>query len=203
MRWRQRYISRSKLIAALRLALGGITAAAPRPSSSALSQSMSNALSPSRAPKTTPSISGCTPTLSWRWPGSRMKRTRVPSASTRATILVVRPPRERPMAWLRVPPLAPLAFWWAVTIVPSIRAYSKSGSPDRHAKTSCCMGRWFGRTDPLSRLGSCDPDVFRTPELEHVVQHVDSDRHFGRLAAISLRAQPVPDDAFPPRDIGL
>src|SRR3954464_3182583 len=33
------------------------------------------------------------------------------------------------------PPLAPLAFWWAVTMVPSIRAYSKSGSPDRHAKT--------------------------------------------------------------------
>src|SRR3954467_14316542 len=28
------------------------------------------------------------------------------------------------------PPLAPLAFWWAVTMVPSIRAYSKSGSPD-------------------------------------------------------------------------
>ena len=33
------------------------------------------------------------------------------------------------------PPLAPLAFWWAVTMVPSTRAYSKSGSPDRHAKT--------------------------------------------------------------------
>src|SRR3954469_10817902 len=33
------------------------------------------------------------------------------------------------------PPLAPLAFWWAVTMVPSIRAYSKSGSSDRHAKT--------------------------------------------------------------------
>src|SRR3712207_2096990 len=33
------------------------------------------------------------------------------------------------------PPFAPLAFWWAVTMVPSIRAYSKSGSPDRHAKT--------------------------------------------------------------------
>src|SRR3712207_3146914 len=32
------------------------------------------------------------------------------------------------------PPLAPLAFWWAVTMVPSIRAYSKSGSSDRHAK---------------------------------------------------------------------
>src|SRR5215213_6980872 len=33
------------------------------------------------------------------------------------------------------PPLAPLALWWAVTMVPSTRAYSKSGSPDRHAKT--------------------------------------------------------------------
>src|SRR5918992_4112162 len=33
------------------------------------------------------------------------------------------------------PPLAPLAFWWAVTMLPSIRAYSKSGSSDRHAKT--------------------------------------------------------------------
>src|SRR4028119_1215639 len=33
------------------------------------------------------------------------------------------------------PPLAPLAFWWAVTMVPSIRAYSKSGSSDRHVKT--------------------------------------------------------------------
>src|ERR687893_1269469 len=33
------------------------------------------------------------------------------------------------------PPFAPLAFWWAVTMVPSTRAYSKSGSPDRHWKT--------------------------------------------------------------------
>src|SRR5215218_9352183 len=33
------------------------------------------------------------------------------------------------------PPFAPLAFWWAVTMVASTRAYSKSGSSDRHAKT--------------------------------------------------------------------
>src|SRR3954452_72138 len=65
MRWRQRYMSRSKLMMVLRLTLGGITAAAPRLSSSALSQSASNALSPSRAPKATPSISSRTPTLSW------------------------------------------------------------------------------------------------------------------------------------------
>src|SRR4051794_34605440 len=103
MRWRQRYMSRSKLMTVLRLALGGITATAPRSSSSALSQSASNALSPSRAPKATPSISGRTPTVSWCWPGSRTKRAKLPRASTRATILVVRPPRERPMAWFRVP----------------------------------------------------------------------------------------------------
>src|SRR3954467_12377473 len=30
---------------------------------------------------------------------------------------------------------APLAFEWAVTMVPSTRAYSKSGSSDRHSKT--------------------------------------------------------------------
>src|SRR3954467_11258738 len=30
---------------------------------------------------------------------------------------------------------APLAFWWTGTMVPSTRAYSKSGSSDRHAKT--------------------------------------------------------------------
>src|SRR4051812_39815269 len=33
------------------------------------------------------------------------------------------------------PPLARLAFWWTGTMVPSTRAYSKSGSSDRHAKT--------------------------------------------------------------------
>ncbi len=36
--------------------------------------------------------------MSWRWPGSSTKRTRHPSASTRAMILVVNPPRDRPMA---------------------------------------------------------------------------------------------------------
>src|SRR4028118_1134717 len=70
---------------------GGPPALAPRSSSSALSQSVSKALPPSRAPKATPSISGCTPTLSWRWPGSRRKRTRLPRAPTRAPSLVGRP----------------------------------------------------------------------------------------------------------------
>ena len=46
-------------------------------------------------PKATPSMSGATPTVSKRWPGSRTKRTRLPSASVRARILVVMPPLER------------------------------------------------------------------------------------------------------------
>src|SRR3712207_2430506 len=33
------------------------------------------------------------------------------------------------------PPFAPLAFWWAVTMVPSTGAYSKSGSSDRRSKS--------------------------------------------------------------------
>src|SRR5829696_6533859 len=99
-------MARSMAKRPLRPALGGITAAAPRASSSALIQSTSNALSPSSAPKATPPISGGTPTVSCRWPGSSTKRTKLPSASARATILVVRPPRERAMAWSCVPPCA-------------------------------------------------------------------------------------------------
>ena len=45
-------------------------------------------------------ISGGTPMISQRWPGSSTKRTRLPRASVSATILVVIPPLERPMAWL-------------------------------------------------------------------------------------------------------
>jgi len=47
-----------------------------------------------------PSISGARPTVSKRCPGRRVKRTRWPSASVSARILVVMPPLERPMAWL-------------------------------------------------------------------------------------------------------
>jgi hypothetical protein len=59
---------------------------------------LSKALSAIRASIAMPSSKLSTPMLSWRWPGSSMKRARLPSASTRAGILVVRPPRERPIA---------------------------------------------------------------------------------------------------------
>ena len=56
----------------------------------------------------TPSRSGATPTVSKRCPGMSVKRTRLPSASVSARILVVMPPFDRPMAWLEVPLLRPV-----------------------------------------------------------------------------------------------
>src|SRR4051794_39123604 len=53
---------------------------------------LSNAVSAISAPKASPSMSGGTPTVSNRCPGKSTKRTRLPSASVRARILVVRPP---------------------------------------------------------------------------------------------------------------
>ena len=40
------------------------------------------------------------PRRSWACPGSSLKSVRLPNASAKAMILVVIPPRERPMAWL-------------------------------------------------------------------------------------------------------
>src|SRR4051812_40731660 len=84
-RWRHLYISKSQGMSAARLALGGITARAPRSFTSARIALVSKALSASRAAKARCFRSGATPTLSCRCPGSRTKRRRLPSASTRAT----------------------------------------------------------------------------------------------------------------------
>src|SRR3954470_11208041 len=77
-----------------------MTALAPRASRSAIRALLSNAVSPISASKASPSMSGGTPTVSKRCPGKSTKRTRLPSASVSARVLVVRPPLERPMAWL-------------------------------------------------------------------------------------------------------
>jgi hypothetical protein len=66
----------------------------------AMMVSESKALSAVSAPNSSFAISGGTPTVSNRCPGSSTKRTRLPSASVSARILVVMPPLERPMAWL-------------------------------------------------------------------------------------------------------
>src|SRR5215210_8875689 len=65
------------------------------------------------------------------------------------------------------------------------------------------MGRRIGRTEPYPGCGSRDADVFRASEVQHTVQHVSGDGHFGRLPAVRLRPEPVSDDALPSRDVSL
>ena len=70
---------------------------------SPISQPATNALSPMRAPKGKSLRSADTPARSCAWPGRITKRARQPRASTAATILLVRPPRKRPIPWRQAP----------------------------------------------------------------------------------------------------
>src|SRR3954466_5791477 len=103
IRWRHLYISVSIWSGVERRGCCEITTLAPRSLRSAMIWLLSKALSAIKAPNSIPSISGATPTVSKRCPGSSTKRTRLPRASVRARILVVMPPLDRPMAWLAVP----------------------------------------------------------------------------------------------------
>src|SRR3954462_8164293 len=103
IRWRHLYISASIWSGVARRGCCEITTLAPRSLRSAMISLLSKALSAIKAPNSIPSISGATPTVSKRCPGSSTKRTRLPRASVRARIFVVMPPLERPMACLAVP----------------------------------------------------------------------------------------------------
>ena len=111
--------------------LGGITAA-HRISSSALSHPLERFVA-EQSPEATPRSAPNTDTVVML-AGSRTKRTRY--RERRQGDDLGRQAAARAADGLGPgPPFAPLAFWWAVTMVPSTRAYSKSGSSDRHAKT--------------------------------------------------------------------
>src|SRR4029079_10725882 len=56
---------------------------------------------------------------------------------------------------------------------------------------------------PLTPSGSGEADVVRASQLQHAIEHVDSDVHLGRPALIRVRAQPVADHLFPSRDGSL
>src|SRR3954452_12156755 len=58
------------------------------------------------------------------------------------------------------PPFAPLAFGWAVTMVPSTRAYSKSGSSDRHSKT---RSKTRAKTPPFTQRRNRWKTLFQGP----------------------------------------
>lgn len=66
------------------------------------------------------------------WPPVRMKASGRQAASVSAWILVVRPPRERPTAWLRSPPFPPAAQRCALTAELSIS--TSAGGPPALAK---------------------------------------------------------------------
>src|SRR3954454_7800944 len=95
-RWRHLYISKSQGIVVTRLALGGITAAAPRSSRSARIASLSKALSARSALKSRSVRSGATPTLSCPAAG-RIARERIDQRDDRQDTagtpdgLIVRP----------------------------------------------------------------------------------------------------------------
>src|SRR3954469_8807723 len=83
IRWRHLYISASIWSGVARRGCCAITTLAPRSLRSAMISLLSKAVSAIKAPNSRPSISGATPTVSKRCPGSRTKRTRLPRASVR------------------------------------------------------------------------------------------------------------------------
>jgi hypothetical protein len=67
-------------------------------------------------------------------------------------------------------------------------------------KALCCTDQRCGRAEPNPYVGLCDANIGRASEIEHAIQHVSCDGHFGHLPPVRLRSQPVTNDAFPSRD---
>jgi hypothetical protein len=100
------YISISYSYCFLRLAFAGITATAPMSWISSRNLSASNPLSTITCSVLMSWRSSCALVISWHCPPVSNNRSGLPSASTRAWILVVRPPRERPRAYWSKSPLS-------------------------------------------------------------------------------------------------
>ena len=107
IRCRPLQVSLSKVAGNFRLDSGGMTGMMSRSGRSFRNQSASKALSAGRCPAERVRISASVLRRSCACPGTVQKSTGLPSASVSASILVVMPPRERPMAWQRVPLLRP------------------------------------------------------------------------------------------------
>src|SRR5713226_1825990 len=80
------------------LAQRGITGVIPLWARVSINESPSYALSPSKASGLAPSSKDSAQVRSWACPGVSISATGLPKASTRAWILVVSPPRDRPIA---------------------------------------------------------------------------------------------------------
>src|SRR3954462_12462436 len=148
MRWRQRYMAKSQGISILRSALGGITARTLRSSSSVRSQSASFCAEPIGVEPLVANEGADLDPLNQRrradavvtLPRQQHEASEIAKAIHQGDDLDCQTAARATDRLTGGPPLAPVPCWWTRMMVPSISAYSKSGSPDRtlkrRAKTS-------------------------------------------------------------------
>jgi hypothetical protein len=67
----------------------------------------------------------------------------------------------------------------------------------------CCTDKLCGRAEPYPCSGLRDADVLRASELEHAVQDVGSNGHFGRPTPVHGRAQRIADHPLPAGNVRL
>ena len=103
MTLRKRYALRSNGCRRFLVGLFGMTGVVPVAIRSARKASLSYAASARQSSGAKPATSSAATGASPRWPGRTIRRLGLPRSSTAARILVVRPPRERPMAWMSAP----------------------------------------------------------------------------------------------------
>src|SRR5512134_3983236 len=128
IRWRHLYISRSYGLVPARLALGGMTASVPRSFSSALSQSLSKALSAINASRAMPQSNGATPTLSCRLARQQNEAHEIAERIDESHDLGRQTAARLANGLIFSPPFAPVPCRWTLMMVPSTSPYSKSGS---------------------------------------------------------------------------
>ena len=78
------------------------------------------------------------------------------------------------------PPLAPVPCWWTRTIVPSIMAYSKSGSPDNRSKR-------VSKTPLIAQRRNRRKLEFQLPKLAGKSRHAAPVFATHRTASTNLR----------------
>src|SRR4051794_1382585 len=81
------------------------------------------------------------------------------------------------------------------------RQFGQSFANQIRRKPAWCTDQGCGRTAPTPS-GSGDADVLRAAQVQHAIEHVDSDVHLGRPTLLRMRAQPVAEHLLPSRDGG-
>ena len=112
-----------------------MTILAPRWLRSAMMALLSKALSAIKPPKQTPLMSGATPTVSNRWPGSRHKAHKIAERVGEREDFGRHAALGAAYGLALSPPFAPWPWRWTLTMVASTMAYSMSGSSEQASKS--------------------------------------------------------------------